>query len=214
MVTENRHAKRAQATRTRILDAACRELDEHGVEGFVVERVADRADVGLQSVYNHYRGRDGLLLAVAEHALAADSAYMEAAYDLTGPPEQRLLAAARAYVRFALDHPQQFRLLADPPRILDRQAGSDAAGTVAERTAQAVEVQNARLAQALRDGISDGTVNPGIDPEQAATAMWAMLNGLLSLGWRNDRHQLDRHQLQQLAEDGIALLAHGLRARL
>jgi len=94
----------------------------------------------------------------------------DAAYAAPGSPIERIEAAAAAYARFATENPHQFRLLADPP----------AEPGVRQRIHALVTEQNAKLAAALRDGAADGSIRPSLLPDQAATALWAMMNGLLT----------------------------------
>jgi AcrR family transcriptional regulator len=60
---------------TRILAAARRVVAERGVAGTTIERVADRAGVGVATVYRHFGGREGLLEAFVR--AAADRARVQ-----------------------------------------------------------------------------------------------------------------------------------------
>ena len=178
------------------MEAAEELLAEGGPPALTLEAVAGRADVAVQTVYNRVGGRSAVLIAVAERALEDNRQYMDAAYATPGTPQERIRAAAAAYARFAAERPHQFRLLADPP---DEPAAL-------ERVADLVEEQNAKLAAALSDGIADGSIAPGIDPRTAATALWATMNGILSLSWRADRlraepGQLDAHHRHRRSDD-------------
>lgn len=55
-----------EETRRRILDALATELAE-GPESLVVSRVAERAGVGVRTVYHHFPDRPALLAALDEH---------------------------------------------------------------------------------------------------------------------------------------------------
>ncbi|GAB2441590.1 TetR family transcriptional regulator C-terminal domain-containing protein [Nocardia tengchongensis] len=66
--------------------------------------------------------------------------------------------------------PHEFRLLAEPP----------ADPGIRQRIQALVSEQNTKLATALGDGIADGSVRPSLNATQAATALWAMMNGLLA----------------------------------
>ncbi len=115
-----------------------------------------------------------------------------------------------AYVRFAVEHPVQFRLLAQPPGPpWTPESSTGTAAAVAEQIAGAVETQNARLKAALTAAIADGSARP-VDPDLAATALWAMLNGLLALSWRADRLRVDPARLQVLTHTALDLLRNGL----
>lgn len=105
---------------------------------------------------------------------------MDKAYDTDGTPLERIETAARAYTEFALGSSNQFRLLAFPHE--DR--------GVRQRIDDLVAEQNAKLAAAIRDGIADGSVRASLDPESAATALWAMMNGLLTQGQAAAGHQV------------------------
>lgn len=169
-MTASRTTRRSEALRTRIIDTACALVTERGAEGLTIEGVAARADVAVQTVYNRVGGRLELLAAAAERALAADRAHMDTAYAASGTPTQRIEAASAAYIRFAVENPHEFRLLADPP----------ADPGVRQRIQALVNEQNAKLASALSDGIADGSVRPALVPDAAATALWSMMNGLLA----------------------------------
>jgi len=51
---------------------------------------------------------------------------------------------------------------------------------VRQRIHALVTKQTAKLAAALRDGAADGSIRSSLLPDQAATALWAMMNGLLT----------------------------------
>ena len=202
MITDKatRATRRAAATRAAIVEAAEELLAEGGPSALTLEAVAERADVAVQTVYNRVGGRSAVLIAVAERALEDNRQYMDAAYATPGTPQERIRAAAAAYARFAAERPHQFRLLADPP---DEPAAL-------ERVADLVEEQNAKLAAALSDGIADGSITPGIDPRTAATALWATMNGILSLSWRADRLRAEPGQLDAIIATAQAMTFHGL----
>jgi AcrR family transcriptional regulator len=166
----------------------------------MLDAVAERADIAVQTIYNRIGGRSALLIAVAERALEENRAYMDAAYAAPGGPQERILQAAAAYARFAAERPHQFRLLADPPEEPE----------ALERVAELVEEQNAKLAAALREGIAEGSLNPALDPELTATALWAMMNGLLGLAWRADRLRAEPQRLSALLDTAITVLLNGL----
>jgi len=200
MNAPSRTARRAAATRQSILEAAEALLTQGGPAALTLDAVAERADVAVQTIYNRIGGRSALLIAVAERALDENRAYMDAAYAAGGSPQERILQAAAAYARFAAERPHQFRLLADPPEEPE----------ALERVADLVEAQNAKLAAALREGIAEGGINPAFDPDLTATALWAMMNGLLSLAWRADRLRADPERLSALLDTAITAVTGGL----
>src|SRR5688572_18370929 len=89
-------------TRSAVLAAAARLIEKEGVAGLSVREAARRAGVSHNAPYRHFRDRDSLLAGLAEEG----AVILERA--LEGRSGREL---GEAYVRFALAHPQRFRLM-------------------------------------------------------------------------------------------------------
>lgn len=63
--------KRSQATLERLLKATIEALDEHGLEGAVIPRIAALAGVAPASVYRRFANKDALMRAALLHVLEA-----------------------------------------------------------------------------------------------------------------------------------------------
>lgn len=57
---------RARATIAAILEASARILEERGLEGFTTNHVAERAGVGIATLYQYFPDKDAIVLAIAE----------------------------------------------------------------------------------------------------------------------------------------------------
>lgn len=198
-----RTQRRAADMRRRLVEIAEEVLVAEGQKAVSAEEVARRADVSLQTVYNRVGGRPALLLAIAERAMQENRRYIDVAYGAPGTPEERGRNVCLAYVRFAFERPQAFRILANPP---------EEPAAVARIAAMAAE-QNARQAEIIRLGIADGSVNPSLDPDATAHAIWSMLNGLLLLALRNDGLRPASVTPESLVQTAIAMVELGLRRR-
>lgn len=198
-----RTQRKAAANRQAVVDAAREIVAIQGVDALTLEAVAERADVAVATIYNRVGNRSALLLAVAEQAMEESRAYMDAAYASEGTAEERLLLVAATYARFARERPHEFRILVEP---------ADEPEAVA-RLADLTRRQNAKLAQAIRDGVDSGAVRTDLDPDKLATALWASLNGLLALAWRPGGLHADPDTLDALLATFVATVREGLRAR-
>ena len=58
--------ERRADTRQRLLNAAAELFAERGVEGTSIDAIAQRADRTSGAVYDHFGGKDGLLLALLD----------------------------------------------------------------------------------------------------------------------------------------------------
>lgn len=88
-----------------MLEAALALLTEGGPGALSLREVARRAGVSHAAPYRHFETRAALLVALAEHGFGELSAALSGA--------SSLLEVARAYVRFAREQPQRFRLMFD-----------------------------------------------------------------------------------------------------
>jgi AcrR family transcriptional regulator len=200
---ETRTQRKARATRLSILKAAETLLAEGGRDAVTLEAVATRADVAVQTLYNRVGGLSALLIAVAERALEENRQYMDAAYASPGGVEDRLYAVAAAYTNFAKERPHQFRILVEPPNEPE----------ALTRIANLVREQNAKLGALIRRGIDEAVIDGGFDPEIASTALWTMMNGVLSLMWRTDSLRADAAQIDAIFDTVMKMLTDGLKKR-
>ncbi|NNL84380.1 MAG: TetR/AcrR family transcriptional regulator [Myxococcales bacterium] len=97
--------------RQELLRASRELIEERGPEAFTLREVARRAGVSHTAPYRHFRDRGAILDAVAAEGFAAHrDAGRRAAAEHTDAKE-RLRAAGRAYVQFALDNRAAFRVM-------------------------------------------------------------------------------------------------------
>lgn len=196
---------RKRRTLDALLHVAEEIFRERSVEEVTVEEIAERAGVAVGSIYNHFGSKGGLHAAVVEQALDTDRRYMDRAYTADRSAIDQLYAAAEEYLRFYLDHPDYFRMLAFP-----RSPGQYTAGReLSERLAKAVDEQNARMVTALRDGVESGKLRE-VDPAEVATILWAAWNGIISLAWRPDSLRRSEPELRGLLVTATDVIGRGL----
>jgi AcrR family transcriptional regulator len=189
--------------REHLIDIAEALLVEGGAAGVSADEVARRADVSLQTVYNRVGRKPDLLIAIAERAMGVNRRYVDAAYAGGGTIEDRALRIFSAYTRFALEHPQQFRILANPPGEPQALA----------RIAAMAREQNAKLAQLIRDGVDAGLLDARLDPVAAANALWAMMDGMLQLALRDDGMRPPEVAPGALLANAMLMIETGLRGQ-
>ncbi|MFB9203501.1 TetR/AcrR family transcriptional regulator [Nonomuraea spiralis] len=182
--------------REEILRAAEDLLTESGSEDALTLRaVAQRAGVSTPSVYLHFADREALLEAVCLRVW--DEFGRMFRENLTGDPFLALGRCARAYARFALAHPVQYRVLMMRPAT-----GQGVPPAAAECIRHMVDAVAACVAVRVLEG----------DPEELALGLWSAVHGCVSLliaqpsfPWPEDREALiDR--VVRIAGVGTALL--------
>lgn len=196
---------RAERTSEALLRAAEQLFSTRPVAEVTVEEIAATAGVAVGSVYNHFGSKAGLHVALVERALDTDRRFMDLAYVAGRSPVEQLYAAAEEYLAFYLANPEYFRMLAFPVDPGSYRAGRD----LAERLAEAVTEQNARMVQVIRLGMESGLIRQ-VDAEDTATVLWAAWNGIISLGWRPDGLRRRDEELRRLLRLATEAVAHGL----
>ena len=100
--------------RAAIIEAAERLLRDEGARGVTTRAVSQAAGVQPPTIYRLFGDKDGLLDALAEHAMAA---YVgEKSIDAERDPLTDLRDGWRSHLAFGLANPDLFLLLCDPKR--------------------------------------------------------------------------------------------------
>lgn len=187
-----RQERRKAKTRGAILDAA-EEFFTTDPASATIARIADAADVAVATVYQHFAGKDDLHLAVVERALEQNERLMMAVYESDELPVVKLVRAAGAYLRFFLETPQLFRLVAlRQGQVTAESAESPVAVMLAER----VDRMTTALAGVVQAAVTDGSLRP-VEPLPTARFLWGSLNGVIGLAARPDRLRLTTDELQE-----------------
>ena len=187
--------------RAALIDVAISLIAERGVREFSLAEASRRLGVTVAAPYRHFADRDDLLAAVGMRALEEFAAALAAEERDTDPPEQRLAALARAYVRFAGEQRPLFDTLfvagIDKNRYPEFRRAFHALEDTFRACALEVCEHDARAADALMaateatahghatlllDGAFDDEEDPvGSAAEQAAAATLAIIQGRAGL---------------------------------
>lgn len=163
--------------RPALLRAAGKMLEKEGPAGISLRDAARRAGVSHNAPYRHFADREALL---AELAAEGFEMLREAMRGRAGRE------MGEAYVRFALEHPQRFRLMFGGSLSL---AGYPQLRVAAGATYRA-------LTEAFKDLPK---------PETAAAAAWSLVHGLAHL-------KLDGHLAEQSVAEVIGAVRFAQRA--
>lgn len=135
-----------EVRRELILDAAERVLVDRIPTEVTFEEIADAAEVSRGLVYNYFRDRTALLVALAERALARLDRELLAAVDPGSDLPVQIAALGRAYGRHARANGGTWRLLSRAGLLDHPSVQSARAGRVARIAAEWGDTPDARLA--------------------------------------------------------------------
>jgi AcrR family transcriptional regulator len=163
-------------TRRRVLAAATEEFAERGYAGATVARIADRADVAVQTVYHAWGSKQAMLRAMLEQAITDHDAGFEPNRDLREPLAGDLDPADAADPERLLAHiAHRFAVLADRAAIA-WQTYRDAAGVDPVIAAEWQQLQEIRRSafDALIGRLPAGSLRPGLTQRRAADTAWVI----------------------------------------
>ncbi len=155
----------------RLCDAAERLFAEHGAEAVTIRQLAGEVGVSPMTPYRYFKDKAAILAAVRARAFDRHAEVLERAFAEGGPdPLVRAAAIAEAYIRFALDNPQAYRLMFDIRQ--DDEADHPDLVRAGERSRRTMTLH-------LEDEIAAGRLTG--DPDFIGHMYWAALHGALML---------------------------------
>lgn len=113
-VAGDRHERRKAATRAALVQAARDLVAEQGAD-VSVQAIADRADVGLGSFYNHFDGKPAVFAAAATAALTEFEEWLVASTQHLTDLVEVFTARMRLYGRMSDSHPEVAAVLSRVP---------------------------------------------------------------------------------------------------
>lgn len=158
------------AFRERVMAVAMRLFVESGYEGLSMRAVAAELGVSPMTPYRYLRNKDELFTLVRIEAFRRLADHQRATAQAHPPGLQRLRALGAAYLAFASDEPQAYRIMFE----LEQPASADHPELEAEQR-RAMSY----LLDAVTDAIEGGHLRG--DPLTQAHLLWAQVHGLVSL---------------------------------
>ncbi len=186
--------------RDEILDETERLIIELGdADRVSIRMVADAVGRTPPSIYLHFDTKDALIHAVCQRQFDALADLFTAELDGVTDPVERIEVMARAYVRFAVDHPEEYRVI-----FMQNSKHHDENIDDLQMVACF-----SMLIEAVQACIDSGRFAPA-DPALIAISMWATVHGVASLWIAHDDGEtwpaLDAQVDQCLAQNLNGLL--------
>jgi AcrR family transcriptional regulator len=175
--------------RADIVAAATHLLEETGSEESVTLRaVARRVGISAPSIYGHFPDREAIVDAIVDDAFHDFNQAIYSAIEGKADPLARLRAGCAAYLRFAANRPNRYKLLFERQDL-----------TVSEQPVPPVRTESfGWLVQSVQ-ACMDAGIAASTDARLDGTAIWAALHGYATLHarlpgfpWPDDTAMLDR----------------------
>jgi AcrR family transcriptional regulator len=177
VVRERNRRGEGSRLRDEILAGAAELLERTGgsEEAVTLRAVAREVGISAPSIYAHFADRQAIVDAIVNGAFAdfndAILAASEAAAQADAGPGARLRAMCAAYLEFAAERPNRYRLLFERRNLIGF-------GSEANRL---IRTGSFDLLVASVQACVDAGISASDDPDRDATAIWAALHGFATL---------------------------------
>lgn len=171
--------KRHQRTKQAILDAAVALIAEQGTTAVSMRALAERIEYSPAGLYEYFASKEEILAAVCEEGQRFLYEAMSQA-DPTQPPAEYVYQLGRAYIQFALHHPDHFLLMFSTPVVTQ----ADVDHSAEEDSAYAL------LVQAITWGVEQEVfvTRPQFGVVEMTYAAWTLVHGMAMLRVTHLRH--------------------------
>lgn len=176
-----------------LTSAALSLVAEKGPKGFTTE-AARRAGVSAAAPYRHFADKAELLASVAEQGFLDLHAELAAAADRVSDPKARVTELGRAYVRWAIAHPDHYQVMFG-------------ASLKAE---QGLAVAGEQAFGDLLDAITrcqEAGIVAAQDPREVAGPLWSLVHGIASLAIGGHLRAVGIAQAPEELVDGVVAQA-------
>ena len=164
-----------------ILDAATVVITERGIEGATMDDIASAAELGKSTIYNYFASKQLLLAGLDLRGTKIEEEGFRSAYNAGKNGLDRALRIGRFYFKYAMEHAVCFQAKLQigrmSPAVFDRLEDDP----LVKEYMQAVLRIHQILADAIADGISDGTIRSDLDPERMSLLLWCQNNGVIEI---------------------------------
>ena len=199
MVDDEAAESKSALTRARILDAAAHVLSVKGYAGLRLTDVAAEAEIQAPAIYYYYASRDELIEEVMWAGIADMREHVAAALSelpADTPPLDRLLAAAEAHLRHALE-------ISDYTTASIRNAGQV---PLSIRKRQILEEE--RYGEIWRRLINDLAVEGRLRPELDTYIAQMLVLG--ALNWAVEWWDPRRGSVEAVVSNAQSFIGHGI----
>jgi AcrR family transcriptional regulator len=171
--------KRHLRTKQAILDAAREIIAEDGPAALSMRALADRIDYSPAGLYEYFGSKEEIMAAVCDEGQRMLYEAMEQV-DASLPPLEHLYQIGKAYIDFALEHPDYFLLMFT---VVQPPDAADIPPEVMQQMMRGEGTAYGLLLQAIQRGIDLGAfpVRPGFGLDEMGYAAWTLVHGITML---------------------------------
>ncbi len=206
MTTQQRREREKNQTRQTILDAARDLFAQLGYEGVSMRKVAQAVDYSPTAIYLHFADKEALFREICAHDFGELAEAFRQLVQIPNPAD-RLGACGRAYIEFAVAHPNHYRLMfLNPVPLPPTESDLERCGNPEN---DAYAFLRALVHQCREDGCFRTDLT---DDDLIAQTLWAAVHGVAALEIAMPKDSsIDWKPLRDRADLALAALMNGMK---
>ncbi|GIW77829.1 MAG: TetR family transcriptional regulator [Phycisphaerae bacterium] len=169
-----RKEREKEELRRKIMTAARKLFVEQGIENTSIRKIAEAIEYSPTVIYLHFPDKESLLQEICREDFAALHA-AEASIGRIDDPVQKIRAIGMAYMKFGVEHPEQYQLM------FMRRHAPPTADDLKERGDPTCDGY-AILEHAVQDALQQGRIRPEYrDLSLICQTLWAGVHGTVAI---------------------------------
>jgi len=189
IIMSRRHEKK-ESTRQKLIEAASVEFAEIGYARANVSRISEQAGFATGTVYNYFRSKHELLIAVVEHAMSELTEEIRRETVAISDPIEKARQAIRADFRFMEHNEALSKVIVREGFAADPQRQREFLEAMAPASGIFIEI--------LEQGKREGRVRADIDAIRATVLADGMVAYMLLARWALEDSQLTYDEMAEL----------------
>ncbi|MEJ2586032.1 MAG: TetR/AcrR family transcriptional regulator [Deltaproteobacteria bacterium] len=207
MGLQERRARERAERKAQILDAARSLLMAEGLQGTSINKIAERAELGVGTLYFYFESKEEIFAALQEEGLECLYVDVKTAMEKEKRPADQLAAIARTYVEFSKNTTSYFDIinyfLSSPGSFLTPHLKEQ----VDEYGTRIIDL----ISQTVQAGI-DRKVFKAVNPRRFAITLWGALHGIIQFR-KLKMTVLSGERHEELLQFTIDYLIHSLEMK-
>ena len=206
-VAERRWREKEQRRNT-IMDAAERVFFAKGADNATMDEVAETAELSKGLLYHYFKNKHDLCHAIVHRGLQVLQQFFDRAIRTHERGIEQVRAIGESYIQFSREYPYYYNLMAWFEAERSESSDPESFEMACEKEGgQAIQL----VAQAVQNGIDDGSIHPDLDPMVTAVNLWGQTHGLIQVASYKDAHQRYKVDADTLLQTGLDLIDRGLK---
>lgn len=187
-----------------LIKAGVEILAKEGVSGLTLRKVALHAGVSHSAPYAHFPDKQSLIAAITTESFNQLYAELEAAISpYSKNPKKQLLEGAKAYVRFAEENTDTFKIMFSG--VLEKEKDYPSFVEISSKTFKLV----VEVVQACQNA----GILPTAPADLMAVSVWGQIHGVVSLALEGQISHavLEKHDSQEIVSFAVERLISSLK---